>query len=64
MSSEQQADSQQSKTCPKCGGGMKWFRSEADKALNAVQHVFTCNDCGSLDTVTGPMTGGANLGIL
>ena len=63
MSSEPQPEKHQ-RECPKCKGAMKWFRSEADKAMSAIQHVFVCEGCGSLENVTGPLTGGPGLTLL
>jgi hypothetical protein len=37
---------------------MKWYRSEADKSLQTIQHFYSCTRCGSVDRVStvAPMT--------
>jgi DNA-directed RNA polymerase subunit M/transcription elongation factor TFIIS len=40
------------RACPKCGGSMKWYRSEAERASQAIKHVFSCTKCGSLSSVS------------
>jgi len=44
------------RSCPKCGGIMKWFASEAKDAMTAVQHRFSCVDCSTSETIIVPMT--------
>jgi hypothetical protein len=41
------------KPCPNCGGALKWFHSEMDKPLDAIQHVSAYD---TVDAVCIPRT--------
>jgi predicted RNA-binding Zn-ribbon protein involved in translation (DUF1610 family) len=51
MPSERQINSDD-RACPKCGGRMQWYRSEAAKTSQTIKHVFSCTDCGSLSSIS------------
>jgi predicted RNA-binding Zn-ribbon protein involved in translation (DUF1610 family) len=51
MPPEMQASGHE-RTCPKCGGSMKWYRSETDEACQTIKHFFSCTNCGSLTSVS------------
>jgi predicted RNA-binding Zn-ribbon protein involved in translation (DUF1610 family) len=53
MSSEQQAETQE-RACPKCGGDLKWYRSETVPKLGVIEHFFVCANCGHMEKETRP----------
>jgi predicted RNA-binding Zn-ribbon protein involved in translation (DUF1610 family) len=53
MSSEPEVQKRE-RACPKCGGDLKWYRSEAVQNLGLVEHMFTCMKCGHLEKESRP----------
>jgi DNA-directed RNA polymerase subunit M/transcription elongation factor TFIIS len=51
-----QAEPEESpRCCPKCGGAMKWYRSDVVPNTDLLEHFFACEQCGHLETASAPI---------